>query len=58
MSEPTKSVDELMAELRRDVDAWKAKLGALKADDQYAGLVEKIEGWIKEAERVLARWNA
>ena len=58
MDEPPKTVALLMADLRRDVDAWRTKLGPLRGQSEYADLVRRIEGWIGEAERVLARWGA
>jgi Mg-chelatase subunit ChlD len=56
MESPTKRVEELMSEFRRDVDGWQVELKQLKAEGR-TDLAETIEGWTREAERVLARWS-
>jgi hypothetical protein len=58
MDEPLKTVELLMADLRKDVGAWQTKLAPLRGRPEYADLVQRIEEWIGEAERVLARWGA
>lgn len=52
-----KTIEEAMAELRRDVTRWNAELAQLKAQGQH-DLVQRINHWIKEAEDILARWDS
>jgi len=56
MENAAKRVEELMNEFRRDINGWKIELKRLKAEGR-ADLAETIEGWTREAERVLARWD-
>jgi hypothetical protein len=50
-------VGNVIEGLREDVERWKSELTDLKAggDDD---LVERVAGWINEAEKVLAKWDA
>ena len=57
MESPSKRVDALMNEFRRDVSGWKLELTRLKAEG-HNDLVEMIDGWRRDAERVLARWES
>jgi hypothetical protein len=56
MEGPGERVEALMGEFRRDVTAWKRELARLRAEGR-TDLVETIESWTREAERVLARWE-
>lgn len=51
-----KNVEDVIEGLRQDVARWKDEMADLKANGQ-ADLVEKVSGWIAEAEKVLARWD-
>ena len=51
-----KTVEETMGELRRDVERWEAEMVVLKEQGQH-DLVERLKEWIKESERILARWD-
>jgi hypothetical protein len=57
MESPSKRVEALMNEFRRDVFGWKLELARLKADGQN-DLVALMDGWTRDAERVLARWES
>lgn len=56
MENPAARVEALMNEFRRDIACWKFELVQLKAEGS-TDLVETIEGWMREAELVLARWG-
>lgn len=51
-----KTIEEAMAELRRDVARWNGEMAELKAQGQL-DIVERVKEWIAEAERILARWD-
>jgi hypothetical protein len=57
MDSPSERVEALMNEFRRDAFGWKLELARLKADG-HNDLVAMIDGWTREAERVLARWGS
>ncbi len=52
-----KTMEEAMAELRRDVIRWKAEIAQLQAAGNH-DIVERIKEWIAEADRILDRWGA
>lgn len=52
-----KTMKEAMTELRRDVTRWKAEIAQLKAEGDQ-DLIERIQNWINEADRILDRWDA
>jgi hypothetical protein len=52
-----KKIEELMDELRQDLARWKRDIESIKEQSPSSELPEKIEAWIAEAERVLARWG-
>jgi len=56
MEKPLKSVEQIIADLRRDVAHWKGEVARLRTEGD-TDLVETYEGWIREAERVLSRWD-
>jgi len=51
-----KTLEEAMAELRRDVARWHTEMAGLKAQGQH-DLVDRLKGWIEEAEHILSRWD-
>ena len=52
-----KNVENTIEGLRLDVARWKAEMADLKASGHH-DLVKKVSGWIEEAEKVLAKWDA
>jgi hypothetical protein len=56
MEKPLKSVEQIIDDLRRDVAHWKGEVARLRTEGD-TDLVETYEGWIREAERVLSRWD-
>jgi hypothetical protein len=54
MDDPAKTIEELMADLRRDVEQWKRQLA--KLGDDHADIAARIREWIDRAERVLSQF--
>jgi len=52
----SKTLEEAMAEFRRDVARWRTEMAELKAQGQH-DLVARVKGWIEESERILNRWD-
>jgi aminoglycoside phosphotransferase (APT) family kinase protein len=51
-----KTMREAMAEFRRDVARWKAEITQLK-DEGDRELIDRLQKWIEEADRILDRWD-
>ena len=52
-----KTTEELMSELRQDLARWKSEIESIREQSPSSELPDKIDMWIAEAERVLARWG-
>jgi aminoglycoside phosphotransferase (APT) family kinase protein len=51
-----KTMREAMAEFRRDVARWKAEITQLKNKGDR-DLIDRLQKWIEEADRILDRWD-
>jgi aminoglycoside phosphotransferase (APT) family kinase protein len=51
-----KTMREAMAEFRRDVARWKAEITQLKNEGDR-DLIDRLQKWIEEADRILDRWD-
>lgn len=52
-----RNANDVINGLRLDLARWKAELEDLRESGQ-ADLADKVSGWIAEAEKVIAKWDA
>jgi hypothetical protein len=48
-----KTMRKAIVELQRDVTRWKAEIAGLEPLG-HSGIVEQLEGWIREAQRIIS----